>query len=79
MKIAEVCWTDISGYDNKNAFAENDDPLIHMVSFGIMVGKLKDRHGMEYIKLCHKVSSDSHNDDFVVIPIGCIKRIKYHK
>lgn len=80
MKIAEVYWQDITEYTDKLVEAKNPDPMIHLISVGFLAGKFKDKFGVEYVKLCHKKCQDSgSNDDFLVIPMGCIEKIVYHK
>lgn len=77
-RIAEVYWFDITEKQNGNSSVVSPDPLIHVISVGYFVGKFKDKFGTEYAKLCYKRCTDSgNNDDFIVIPTGCIEKIKY--
>lgn len=77
-RIVEVYWFDITEKKDGNSEQVAADPLIHVISVGYFIGKFKDKFGTEYVKICYKKCTDSGNfDDFIVIPIGCIEKIKY--
>lgn len=79
-KIAKVHWVDTTEHKDENCTNGNDNPLIYLLSIGFLVGKFKDKNGTEYVRLCYKFcSEDGRNDDFIDIPIGCIKKIEYIK
>lgn len=76
MKIAEVYWADTTEWRNQTAKDENTNPMVNLISVGYFMGRFKDRNGTEYVKICHKRSIDSEgNDDYMVIPAGCIRKV----
>lgn len=80
MKIVEITWVDAAEHKDQTFSKEDDDPLVILKSVGYFVGNFIDKNGNKYIKLCYKISTNSEeNDDFIVIPRGCIKSVKIIK
>lgn len=77
-QIVQVSWSDPCEYRNITAESYMDDPLVNLVSFGILLGTFKDKHEMSYLKLSHKLCIDGsiNNDDIIVIPLGCIHKVR---
>jgi len=77
LKVVQIWWKDPCQRENSTATKVCVDPLVSLVSFGILIGKFKDKEGMEYYKICHKLAVDGseNNDDWIAIPLGCVTRV----
>ena len=77
MKIVAIQWKDSCEQKDGNSLVQRVDPLVDLLSVGILIGKFKDKDNFEYAKICYKRCLDGSEgtDDFICIPINCIIKI----